>query len=81
MLLLATNNVGTTDAIYEVTSATATVGLSRALTPNLNDAGRIIIILAMYLGRIGPISMAVFFSTNHPEKMKVRQAEGKFIVG
>lgn len=81
VFLLATNNVGTTDAIYEVTSATATVGLSRALTPNLNDAGRIIIILAMYLGRIGPISMAVFFSTNHPEKMKVRQAEGKFIVG
>ncbi len=81
VLLLATNDVNTTDALYEVTSATATVGLSRALTPTLNTSGRIIIILAMFLGRIGPISMAIFFSTNHPEKLKVKQAEGKYIVG
>lgn len=81
VLLLATNDVSTTDAIYEVTSATATVGLSRALTPSLNEIGRVIIIFAMFLGRIGPISMAIFFSTNHPDKLKVKHAEGKYIVG
>lgn len=50
------------DVLYETVSATATVGLSRALTPTLNLWGKIIIILAMYFGRIGPISLAVAFS-------------------
>jgi len=45
--------------MYECVSATATVGLSRSLTASLNVAGKIIIILTMYFGRIGPISLAV----------------------
>ena len=45
------------DVMYETTSAIATVGLSRGLTPSLNLAGRWIIILTMYLGRIGPITL------------------------
>ena len=40
-------------------SATGTVGLSRDLTPTLDIWGKIIIILTMYLGRIGPISLAI----------------------
>lgn len=47
---------------FETTSAIATVGLSRDLTSTLHFAGKLIIILCMYLGRIGPISMAIFFS-------------------
>lgn len=45
------------DVMYETTSAIATVGLSRGLTPSLNLAGKWIIILTMYLGRIGPITL------------------------
>lgn len=41
------------DILYEITSAGATVGLSRGLTPQLNVAGKWIVILTMYLGRIG----------------------------
>ena len=59
ILLLATSDVSVIDAIYETVSATATVGLSRNLTPSLNAFGKWIIIATMYLGRIGPISMAV----------------------
>ena len=51
------------DILYETVSATATVGLSRNLTPFLNVAGKMIIAVTMYLGRIGPISLAVAFST------------------
>ncbi len=47
------------DILYETVSATATVGLTRGITPNLSVIGKGIIILTMYLGRIGPISLAL----------------------
>ena len=59
ILLVATNNLSALDALYEAVSATATVGLSRNLTSNLNNFGKIIIIVTMYFGRVGPISLAV----------------------
>lgn len=46
------------DIIFEVYSALGTVGLSRDLTPTLGAAGKVIIILCMYIGRVGPISVA-----------------------
>lgn len=46
-----------TDIIYELTSAIATVGLSRGLTPELPVIGKWIVILTMYLGRIGPLTL------------------------
>ena len=49
------------DVIYESVSATATVGLSRNMTSTLNTLGKLIIIGTMYLGRIGPISLAIAF--------------------
>jgi len=51
------------DVLYETVSATATVGLSRNLTPSLNTTGKIIIIITMYLGRVGPISLAIAFKS------------------
>ena len=80
-LLVAHGGVSLTDGLYEVVSALATVGLSRALTPNLDIFGRWIIILSMYLGRIGPISMAVFFTKGAESLNKIRHAEGNFYVG
>lgn len=49
------------DAAFETASAIATVGLSRDYTASLHTSGKLIITLCMYLGRIGPISMAIFF--------------------
>jgi len=49
------------DILYETVSATATVGLSRNLTPSLNLWGKLAIIVTMYLGRVGPISLAIAF--------------------
>lgn len=80
-LLIGTNDVSTLDAAYEIFSATATVGLSRGITASLNSVGRVIIICAMYIGRIGPISMALFFTTKPSAKNKVNFAEGHFKVG
>lgn len=50
------------DVVYETTSAIATVGLTRDFTTKLHLLGKIIIIICMYLGRIGPISMVIFFN-------------------
>ncbi len=51
-----------TDIMFETFSAVGTVGLSRDYTATMNGMGKIIIIICMYLGRIGPISMAIIFS-------------------
>ncbi len=59
VLLMAMSDVSALDAVYETVSATATVGLSRNLTATLNTFGKLIIIMTMYFGRVGPISLAV----------------------
>jgi trk system potassium uptake protein TrkH len=47
---------------FEVFSAFGTVGLSLGITPELSDAGKIVITLTMYIGRIGPLTMLYAFS-------------------
>ncbi len=44
---------------YEVMSAFGTVGLSLGLTPHLTVAGKLIIALTMFIGRVGPLTLAV----------------------
>jgi len=46
------------DLIFESFSAMGTVGLTTGVTPNLSIAGRIIIICTMFIGRLGPLSLA-----------------------
>lgn len=79
--LCMAENVDFMSMLYEVTSASATVGLSKSLTPNLSLAGKIIIMMAMYVGRIGPITLALFFNTKHEKKRKCSLPEEKIIVG
>jgi trk system potassium uptake protein TrkH len=61
VLLAAVTDAPVMDILYETVSATATVGLTRNLTPFLNLYGKLIIIATMYFGRVGPISLAVAF--------------------
>lgn len=81
VILLSSRGIALTDAAYEAVSALGTVGLSRDITPTLDLWGRLIIILAMYLGRIGPISMAFFFSRENKNNTKIQHADGNFYVG
>lgn len=62
LLLAFVTDATALEILYETVSATATVGLSKNLTPLLNIWGKIIIICTMYFGRIGPISLAIAFS-------------------
>ncbi len=48
------------DYIFESMSAFGTVGLSRGVTPGLTIPGKIVVIFTMFLGRIGPATLAAF---------------------
>ena len=81
LALMQTMQIPLLSAAYEIFSATGTVGLSRGLTSNLNLAGKIVVMIGMYAGRIGPISMALFFKTKRSNKNDIKFANGHFIVG
>ncbi|MHB8079962.1 MAG: potassium transporter TrkG [Candidatus Krumholzibacteriia bacterium] len=57
-LLLLTDGRSALVSAYEVYSALGTVGLSVNLTPSLSDAGKLIIIVVMFFGRVGPLAVA-----------------------
>ncbi len=80
MLLAAVQKSDFLDTLYEVTSALATVGLSRNFTGKLNLLGKLIITLCMYAGRTGPISMALSFNISRVEHTGTLP-EGKITVG
>lgn len=58
-LLLATQDIRFDKLFFEAVSAFGTVGLSMDTTTSLNNTGRLIIICLMYVGRIGPLTMAL----------------------
>lgn len=68
ILLSVVTEASSLDVFYETASATATVGLTRNLTPTLNLWGKSIVIVTMYLGRIGPISLAIALNTRKEVK-------------
>lgn len=61
-VILSIEQVDLIDALYEVVSAVGTVGLTTGLTPMLSTAGKCVIILLMYIGRIGPVTLALLFA-------------------
>ena len=81
LLLSAATRAEMLDILYETVSAAATVGLTRNLTPSLNNIGKIIIMITMYLGRVGPISLAVVFNLRRDNLNTVRCPEEEISVG
>lgn len=81
VLLAAITDAAALDIVYETVSATATVGLTRDLTPKLNMMGKIIIIITMYLGRVGPISLMVAFHTRKEDRNMIKNPTEEISVG
>ena len=81
VLLTATNDTYFIDALYETVSATATVGLSRNLTSTLNTVGKIIIIVTMYFGRVGPISFAVALGSKNESQNVISEPTEDISIG
>lgn len=81
ILLSAVTNADVMDVLFETVSATATVGLTRDLTPSLNAAGKAIIIGTMYLGRVGPISLALALNFHHKHQNIIKNPTEEISVG
>lgn len=81
VLLSVVTDASVLDIIYETVSATATVGLSRSLTAVLNEAGKVIIIATMYLGRIGPISLFIALNSKKDRLNLVKNPTEEISVG
>ena len=69
------------DIMFETISAAATVGLSRNLTTSLNVFGKIIIIITMYFGRVGPISCALAFGSKRSKQNAVNDPYEEISIG
>ena len=81
VLLMATSNASAMDVVYETISATATVGLSRNLTATLNTFGKLIIIITMYFGRVGPISLAVALGSKNESQNVISEPTEDISIG
>lgn len=81
ILLMATSNASPLDAVFETVSATATVGLSRNLTATLNTFGKLIIIVTMYFGRVGPISLAIALGSKNESQNVISEPTEDISIG
>lgn len=64
-LLTLTEHFSFMELCFEAASALGTVGLSMGITADLTNLGKIILSLAMFLGRVGPLSIGIaFFKSN-----------------
>ncbi|MBP2015291.1 TrkH family potassium uptake protein [Anaerococcus degeneri] len=79
-MLTITESAPLVDILYETVSALATVGASKGITPQLTDAGKNLITLCMYLGRIGPMTMAFAFGMK-AKKSLIRYPESFISIG
>lgn len=52
---------------FEIVSAFGTVGLSMGITPFLSAAGKIVVIVVMFIGRVGPLTLLLALSANQKE--------------
>lgn len=80
VLLAMTETFVFLDVFFEVVSAFGTVGLSPGITPDLTNPGRILTIVAMFIGRIGPLSLALLLASLTP-RANLRYAEDNVKIG
>ena len=81
ILLSLVSGAPVLDVIFESVSATATVGLSRNLTSNLNLIGKLVIIVTMYFGRVGPISLALALGDKGQNQNKITEPVEEISIG
>ena len=79
VLLLLSQNIDPLNLLFEVFSAIGTVGLTLGVTPNLDNLGQVIIAVAMFVGRIGPITVAIALAKE--TKSKVEYPTASMMVG
>jgi trk system potassium uptake protein TrkH len=70
------------DILFEVTSAFGTVGQTTGLTPDLHLSSKLLLVLMMFLGRVGPVTFALALTIrSHKNTSDLVYPEGRVIVG
>ena len=79
-LMILTEEHQLIQIIFEVISAFATVGLSTGITPQLTATGKLLIIVLMFIGRTGPVTMALSI-TSQSSRVSIQYPETRVLVG
>ncbi len=79
LMLVMDPQIAFLDALFEVTSAFGTVGLSTGITPTLSTGSKLLSILVMYIGRLGPLTIATLWYFSKVERIKY--PEGNIAIG
>ena len=80
LIMLVFDDLGFAETIFEVVSAFGTVGLSMDTTPNMNILSRILIIITMLIGRLGPLTFALALG-EQKQKNARRYPKGNILIG
>lgn len=67
--------------LFDTVSAVATVGLSTGLTPELSTFGRILVSITMFVGRVGPLTLAVALAQRKVRRSPLHYPEDRVIIG
>ncbi len=81
MFVSATSPVSLTDGLYESVSALATVGLTAGATPKLSVASQILMIIYMYFGRVGVLTISLGFLMGNRAEERFRYAQTSLLIG
>ena len=81
IFITVTSPVSFTDGLYEAVSALATVGLTAGVTGKLSVAARILIILYMYFGRVGVLTLSLGFLMGDRAQDRFRYAHTNLLIG
>ncbi|MDX9800174.1 MAG: TrkH family potassium uptake protein [Spirochaetia bacterium] len=81
LVLLITEKAMPLDLLFETVSAFATVGLSTGVTSSLSAAGKIVIIMLMFIGRLGPLTIVSSFGSDLRGKPLHRYPEAEILIG
>ena len=79
IILMSIEDASFEQILFEVFSAFGTVGLSTGITPHLSPAGKIVIIVLMFTGRLGPLTLALILIKTRPPR--ISYPEEKIAVG
>ncbi|MDO5565083.1 MAG: potassium transporter TrkG, partial [Planctomycetia bacterium] len=64
--LQVTQSISAREVVFEITSALGTVGLTIGATPQLDEIGKLIVMAAMFFGRIGPVTLFMYMAARKP---------------
>lgn len=80
MMMSITENASFLQILFEVVSAFGTVGLTTGITQSLTEYGKMWIVVTMFAGRVGPVTLALALALRK-RKGQVQYPEGKIIIG